>query len=524
MKRSLVTVLAILLCVGVLTGAAAAAGFAFTDVPASAWYYSDVKNAYDMNLINGKSETIFAPGDNLTYAEAVKLAACMNQRYQTGAVTLTNGQPWYQTYVDYCVEEGIIDKDYSWNQAATRAGYMEIFANALPGTALAQINEVEDGTIPDVSMRHPQADAIYMLYRAGILQGNDKAHNCNPAANIKRSEVSAILTRMMDATERIAFTMTAEEAEKETEEETVSELKIKEQPESAVGKAGDEVLLEVWIEGGKAPYTYTWLCGDKRSAGIINGYEGTWVAGGSREESGSYFSKLYISLPAEDEVIGDTIFCVIADSNGQEVMTDMVTVTMEESEPLKIKNSPEDVEVLPGETAELSIEVTGGTKPYKYQWQEYVKTGISQAIWTDVGQTSDTLMVKIPPAHTGGTHTYRCIVKDATGLSLTSDTARVIVEAAAPLSVEHTVDVAGDLVNLMVFAEDGTAPYKFTWSGYDSKYGPTTYVKNWSGITIADGTDSSSLTVNTTKCSCTRYLCTVEDASGASFTVEFNFG
>jgi len=44
-----------------------------------------------------------------------------------------------------------------------------------------------------------------MMYRAGIVQGVDEAHNCNPNANIKRSEVAAILTRMMNEVERISF-------------------------------------------------------------------------------------------------------------------------------------------------------------------------------------------------------------------------------------------------------------------------------------------------------------------------------
>ena len=50
-----------------------------------------------------------------------------------------------------------------------------------------------------------QAAAIYKLYRAGIVQGIDAAHNCNPDSNIKRSEVAAILTRMMNDEARIEF-------------------------------------------------------------------------------------------------------------------------------------------------------------------------------------------------------------------------------------------------------------------------------------------------------------------------------
>ncbi|MCL2766515.1 MAG: S-layer homology domain-containing protein [Peptococcaceae bacterium] len=188
-----------------LTVTASGTTFPFADVPTTAWYYNDVKNAYETGLINGISATAFAPDNNLTYAETVKLAACMHQLSATGSVMLTNGSPnWYDSYVDYAKANGIINKDYSWNTSATRAGYMEIFANAV---ALSSINSIADGSILDVPTTHPQAASIYKLYRAGIVQGVDAAHNCNPDSNIKRSEVAAILTRMMDADKRISFSM-----------------------------------------------------------------------------------------------------------------------------------------------------------------------------------------------------------------------------------------------------------------------------------------------------------------------------
>ena len=205
MKRILGAIVAVCLILTMVPAVLAVTPF--TDVTADQWYYSDVENAYDMGLINGKTATEFAPQDNLTYAEAVKLAACMHQRYTTGAVTLTNGTPWYQTYVDYCKDNGIITKDYPWEFNASRAGYMEIFANALPEEALTEVNFIAEDSIPDVSSMHPQASSIYKLYRAGILQGNDAEHNCNPSASIMRSEVAAILTRMMEPSERISFTM-----------------------------------------------------------------------------------------------------------------------------------------------------------------------------------------------------------------------------------------------------------------------------------------------------------------------------
>ncbi|MCF0150273.1 MAG: S-layer homology domain-containing protein, partial [Firmicutes bacterium] len=52
---------------------------AFTDVPADAWYAADVNTAVALGLVNGRSADTYAPGGNLKYSEAVKLAACMHQ-------------------------------------------------------------------------------------------------------------------------------------------------------------------------------------------------------------------------------------------------------------------------------------------------------------------------------------------------------------------------------------------------------------------------------------------------------------
>ena len=214
-KRALCAALAALLCAAILPTGAIGADLPFTDVPEDAWYRGDVAAAVAGGLVNGRTETSFCPDEELTYAEAVKLAACMRQKAAEGTVTLQNGDPWYQSYADYAKEAGIIAKDYDWNAPATRAGYIEIFAHALPDEALTEINEVPDSSVPDVPMDHPQAAEIYKLYRAGILEGSEDsyrgawtAHLCKPSDTIRRSEVAAILTRMTDASARKTFTLT----------------------------------------------------------------------------------------------------------------------------------------------------------------------------------------------------------------------------------------------------------------------------------------------------------------------------
>lgn len=181
----------------------------FSDVSAGAWYYDDVYSAVKMGLINGRTAETYAPDESLMICEAVKLAACMNQFYHNGSVTLTNGSPqWYSTYVSYALENGIISQPFSdYNKAITRREFIEIFYNSLPVSSYSAINSVEDGAIPDVPMSDSAAKQIYAFYRAGILVGTDSAGNCAPEKTIARSEVAAILTRMFDAGARKSVTL-----------------------------------------------------------------------------------------------------------------------------------------------------------------------------------------------------------------------------------------------------------------------------------------------------------------------------
>lgn len=184
--------------------------FPFTDVEAGAWYRETVELAHRLGLINGKSETTYVPGANMNYAEAVKLAACLHQLHSDGRVTLTNGTPWYQSYIDYCREVGILDaagaKTFAAQagEAITRAAYVALFVRALPEKALAPINTIPDGAIPDVaSDGGDEAEAIYRFYRAGILNGRDALGTFSPTSTINRGEVATIIARLVDASRRV---------------------------------------------------------------------------------------------------------------------------------------------------------------------------------------------------------------------------------------------------------------------------------------------------------------------------------
>jgi hypothetical protein len=181
----------------------------FTDISSGDWFYEYVRYAFTNGLVNGVSDTRYAPMNNLKISEAIKLAACMHQLYLTGSVTLVNGSAtWYSTFVDYAKANGIITRNYpDYEQNITREEFVNIFYSALPAREFNEINSVADGAIPDVKGGDNYADRIYAFYRAGILVGNDEHGTFAPKSNIRRGEVAAIMTRMFEKEFRVQVTL-----------------------------------------------------------------------------------------------------------------------------------------------------------------------------------------------------------------------------------------------------------------------------------------------------------------------------
>lgn len=184
----------------------------FTDVSADQWYTQSVADAFELGLMKGNSTTTFNVNGNVTIAEAVTMASRIHCIYTNGSDTIVpqSGPAWYQVYLDYAYRNHIISDAYynsDVTQIATRAQFAEIFVNSLPEEGLSPINNISDGKVPDVPMSAPYAAAVYRLYRAGILSGNDATGTFSPFSFISRVEAAALVSRMAEANSRKAFTL-----------------------------------------------------------------------------------------------------------------------------------------------------------------------------------------------------------------------------------------------------------------------------------------------------------------------------
>ena len=227
MKRFLSFLAALCMLFSLCVGAAAAEQGSFSNFRAvntysydsfadvSGWYAPYVSTVYTLGLMQGTTnaagERVFQPGSMLSLAETVTLACRIHSTYFGQSQPFAQSSPWYQTYIDYAVEQGILSSAGefdNYNREATRGQFAAILARSLPDAAYTEINTVELGAISDVDMNQSYALSVYKLYRAGILTGGDGG-DFSPDASITRSEAAAIVGRIVQPASRQSFTLYA---------------------------------------------------------------------------------------------------------------------------------------------------------------------------------------------------------------------------------------------------------------------------------------------------------------------------
>ena len=326
---------------------------------------------------------------------------------------------------------------------------MEIFANALPESALGQINYIPDGIIPDVPMTHSQAEAIYKLYRAGIVQGTGKTHLCNPGAGIKRSEVAAILSRMMDSSQRIWFSM-------------VDGLWIEQQPVDVYCSVGEIAEFAVQVTGGRRPYNYKWE--------FITEQTTVWQDAGAADNA---VMKIKVTEDLLNE--GQRYRCVITDENGDTITSAEARLLRKEADLLFV-TQPQSVIAEEFDYVTFLVEVEGGAAPYSFEWFSINYYGRSEPVAhlpevTIYGDSnSSRIEVKVgAPGHWTVTEPFYCVVTDANGSVIYSDAAEI--QLNLPLTIDYQ---SGDQLlhtyqpSFTLTFSGGVGPYATIWEAYVS--------------------------------------------------------
>ena len=173
-KRAIIILLAVLMTVSAAPAVSAEGTEAFvkryeygddvfSDVHAGDWFFENVKACYEYGLMNGKGQNRFDPAGNISVAEACTIAARLHSITAKGTESFESTKPWYQAYITYCLENGLLDESPAEPDAkAERSLFAALLCRSMP--IQEQINNVPDGALPDISESDGYGAEIYSMY------------------------------------------------------------------------------------------------------------------------------------------------------------------------------------------------------------------------------------------------------------------------------------------------------------------------------------------------------------------------
>ena len=177
----------------------------FDDVAPDSWYHDDVSAAFRDRLMNGVSDTLFAPNDTMTRAMLVTVLwrAMGSPGGSSHSFTDVPAGTWYSDAVAWAAANGIVngvgDGKFAPNSPITREQFVTILHRL-------QLSPACEAALPfaDAGAVSPWAtSAMCWAVQAGILTGSARPDGIylDPAASATRAQAAAILNRYMTIVE-----------------------------------------------------------------------------------------------------------------------------------------------------------------------------------------------------------------------------------------------------------------------------------------------------------------------------------
>ncbi len=173
----------------------------FSDVPSTHWAYSFIKEMKDLGIVNGVSNTEFAPDANITRAEFAKMVAQafgLKATATESVFTDCTASDWYTPFVIAGTEAGILkgisDTEFGANQQITRQDICTVLGRILDAE---NTMSAADSSFTDIDQVADYAvAAVKAFVAAGVVNGYEDG-TFRPTANATRAEVSKILCSVL---------------------------------------------------------------------------------------------------------------------------------------------------------------------------------------------------------------------------------------------------------------------------------------------------------------------------------------
>ena len=168
----------------------------FKDVDSVLWAKDAIADLYSKGIINGKSDSTFAPDDHILREEFVKMAVSFLGLEVTNANTAfsdVDSGAWYAPYISAAVKAGIIngysESIFGVGNYITRQDVAVILSRIAKLQGSSEIAFADEADISDYAK-----EAVQVLSANGIINGSDGAFM--PKNNCTRAETAVMIHRL----------------------------------------------------------------------------------------------------------------------------------------------------------------------------------------------------------------------------------------------------------------------------------------------------------------------------------------
>ena len=181
--------------------------FPFKDVKTSDWFYLNVYNMWDNELMNGTSDTMFSPNTTLTRGMVVTVLWRMRGAPDVADIEMpfndvADPGSWYYNAVKWASGEGIVtgyeDGTFKPNDTIYRQD-LALILNRYAGFAKIGLSPVREYASfgDDAQIGAYAKDAVETLYKSGVINGKS-GNSFDPRGNATRAEFAAMLDRVLE--------------------------------------------------------------------------------------------------------------------------------------------------------------------------------------------------------------------------------------------------------------------------------------------------------------------------------------
>lgn len=177
----------------------------FSDVKENDWYYSYVKTAYEKGLMKGISDTEFAPNEKLTRAMFVTILYRMDGEPDANQSAFTDVEKdsWYEKAVAWAnangIVQGVSETEFAPNSYITREQMATIiyryakYKGVDTEVVMKATNTLSHNDIFEVSDWAKKG--MHYCIAAGIINGDENG-NLLPHNTATRAETAAVISRL----------------------------------------------------------------------------------------------------------------------------------------------------------------------------------------------------------------------------------------------------------------------------------------------------------------------------------------